>query len=78
MQVEDLDSDRQLKLCGTVLNRQPLVYCDSCSRPMGTVQYLDYVHNGIRKDHPDLHLRNTCDSCTRSVWAEKAYQIGNW
>jgi ribosomal protein S14 len=54
-----------LSLCGTVLNRQKLAYCESCGAEMGTHRYLDYVRNRIRSIGDIWENRNLCDACAR-------------
>jgi thioredoxin reductase len=36
MRMEDRKGERVLHLCGTILNRQPLLYCDGCGAVIGT------------------------------------------
>ncbi len=43
--MEEKNGERILKLCGTILNRQKLLYCDSCNAVLGPAKYLDYVQN---------------------------------
>ena len=43
MRVEDRGDERLLLMCGTILNRQPLVHCEICGEPLGTQRHLDYV-----------------------------------
>ncbi len=65
MQIEDRDGERILSLCGTVLNRKDLLYCESCGAVLGPSQYLDYVQKrtiGVAKISAD---RRICDACAR-------------
>jgi NADPH-dependent glutamate synthase beta subunit-like oxidoreductase len=65
MRIEDRDGERVLSLCGTVLNRQKLAYCESCGAEMGTHRYLDYVRNRIKSIGDIWENRNLCDACAR-------------
>ena len=65
MRIEDRDGERVLSLCGTVVNRQKLAYCESCGAEMGTHRYLDYVRNRIRSIGDIWENRNLCDACAR-------------
>ncbi len=65
MQIEDRDGERILSLCGTVLNRKDLLYCESCGAVLGPAQYLDFVQKrtlGVAKISDD---RRICDACAR-------------
>ena len=65
MRIEDRDGERVLSLCGTVLNRQKLTYCESCGAEMGTHRYIDYVRNRIQPIGNIWENRNLCDACAR-------------
>lgn len=75
MRIEDRHPERILSLCGTILNRQPLVYCSDCGATIGTERYLDFVRgrlNGLAA----ASLNGTgaqCDVCAR----KKMYQGNN-
>ena len=43
MKMEDKDDERILSLCGTILNRKKLLFCESCGAVLGTARYLDFV-----------------------------------
>ncbi|RJP86298.1 MAG: 4Fe-4S ferredoxin [Desulfobacteraceae bacterium] len=65
MKIENKDGERVLSLCGTVLNREELLLCESCGAEMGTRRYMDYVRNSIRSVGPILENRDLCDRCAR-------------
>ena len=56
-------------LCGTILNRQKLVYCNSCGKAMGPMKYLDYIRKRTKSvtQVPDDAL--ICDNCARAKTA---------
>ena len=65
IRIEDRDGERILSLCGTILNRQPLLMCHDCGATLGPARYLDYVRKrtaaiGRLQDQNDL-----CDACAR-------------
>ena len=65
MQMEDKNGERILSLCGTLLNRQKLLRCESCGAVMGPAQYLDFVQKrttGVARVAQD---RRICDACAR-------------
>ena len=70
IQIVDRGNERMLSLCGTILNRQPIVSCDICGTIMGTARYLDYVNektNGISRANSDTGAK--CNDCTRKETA---------
>jgi NADH-quinone oxidoreductase subunit F len=62
---------REVRLCGTVLNRLPTPHCPNCGEPLAPIRYLDYVTS--RSDAPmgKLILRRFCPQCARQKRAEK-------
>ena len=65
MQIEDRGGERILSLCGTILNRKDLLYCENCGAVLGPAQYLDFVQKrttGVAKIADD---RRICDACAR-------------
>lgn len=69
MHIEDKDGERILSLCGTVLNRQKLLYCESCSAVLGPARYLDFVKNRTDKVVKLTANQNLCDACARKTTA---------
>lgn len=65
MRMEDRDHERILSLCGTILNRLELVYCDGCGAALGPARYHDFV----KKKTAELSLvsrsENLCVACGR-------------
>jgi len=43
MQIEDRGEERILSLCGTLLNRQKLLFCQDCHAVLGTARYLEFI-----------------------------------
>jgi NADPH-dependent glutamate synthase beta subunit-like oxidoreductase/NAD-dependent dihydropyrimidine dehydrogenase PreA subunit len=73
MRIEDRDDERVLSLCGTVLNRQKLVHCESCGAVMGPFKYLAYIRkrtDGMTKVVED---RNLCNVCARKKAAKPGF-----
>mgnify|MGYP001814090280 FL=1 len=69
MKIEDRGDERLLMLCGTILNRQKLVFCNSCGKAMGPMKYLDYIRKRTKSvtQVPDGAL--ICDNCARTKTA---------
>lgn len=67
MLIEDRAGERILSLCGTILNRQPLVKCNTCDTVIGTQRYLDYIQKRLDKTTPSPAQRKLCDACGRKA-----------
>jgi ferredoxin len=61
MQIEDRGDERLLILCGTILNRQKLVFCSSCGKAMGPKKYLDFINQRVK----------SVGKCQRMPWFVK-------
>ena len=66
MRIEDRGDERLLILCGTILNRQKLVFCSSCGKAMGPKKYLDYIKNRVKPMAPKPENALVCESCSRT------------
>jgi NADPH-dependent glutamate synthase beta subunit-like oxidoreductase/Fe-S-cluster-containing dehydrogenase component len=69
MRMEDANGERILSLCGTVLNRQELIHCQSCGAVMGTAGYLAYIRKKHQPVIPVDDLRTQCYACARITMA---------
>jgi NADPH-dependent glutamate synthase beta subunit-like oxidoreductase/ferredoxin len=67
MHMEDRGNERILSLCGTILNRQPLVFCELCGGVIGTQRYLDYIRGRLHKTAPSMNQHPLCDACGRKA-----------
>jgi NADPH-dependent glutamate synthase beta subunit-like oxidoreductase len=67
MRLEDRGRERILSLCGTILNRQPLVFCEQCGGVLGTQRYLDYIRGRLHKTAPSTTRYQLCDACGRKA-----------
>ena len=65
MQIQDRGDERILSLCGTILNRQPLLHCADCGAVIGTARYLDYIRVRLHKSTPHASQHRLCDECAR-------------
>ena len=66
----DKNGERVLSLCGTVLCREKLEYCDRCRVVLGPARYLEYVKkrtSGIQETIADGLL---CEQCFRKRTAQ--------
>ncbi len=69
MTMEDRGGERVLSLCGTILNRQKLINCNSCGIVIGPERYLDYVRQKADNAGRVIDNRIFCDSCAREKTA---------
>ena len=65
----DKDGERVLSLCGTVLCREKLEYCDQCGAVVGPVRYLDYVKKRTSTIIEAFEGRQFCEKCARQMTA---------
>jgi NADPH-dependent glutamate synthase beta subunit-like oxidoreductase len=74
MRIEDRGPERILSLCGTILNRQPLVFCSDCGAVIGTERYLAFIRGrlGALAAAPQNADGPQCDVCAR----KKGHQGG--
>lgn len=66
MRIEDRGPERILSLCGTILSRQPLIFCADCGSVIGTGRYLKFIDGRLG----DLAVKpgpegRQCDVCAR-------------
>ncbi len=68
--IEDRKGERILDMCGTILNRQKLLYCDSCGAVIGPARYMDYVKNRLDSLPPRTEKEKICAACARKKSAK--------
>jgi len=74
MIIEDRKGERILSLCGIILNRQKLVYCEKCGAVIGPAKYLDYIKKRFHSAGQVTADHAVCDVCARKNSA--AFSIG--
>ena len=70
MKMQDNDDERILSLCGTILNRKKLIYCQMCGAVLGPARYLDFVKKRTRSLVRVAADRHLCDLCARKSTAK--------
>lgn len=70
IQIEDRKGERVLNMCGTILNRQKLLYCESCSAVIGPARYLDFVKGRLNTLTPKTGKEKLCEVCARKKSAK--------
>jgi len=69
MRMEDSNGERVLSLCGTILNRQQLIHCESCGAVVGTARYLEYIREKHQSVIQIADPRTLCHFCARKTMA---------
>jgi ferredoxin len=69
MQMQDRQDERVLSLCGIVLNRQKLLFCDACQAVLGPARYLNFVKDRTRAVPKGVGHQHLCEACTRTATA---------
>jgi ferredoxin len=76
MQIQDVKGERVLSLCGTVLNRQKLLYCENCGVAIGPARYVDYVRKRTdRAVTRAIGSRAFCEACAKKKAARSHSEI---
>jgi len=70
MRIEDRGDERILSLCGTLLNRKKLVFCENCEAVMGPERYLDFVQKKTNRVARLADNRRLCEACARKSTAK--------
>ena len=70
LKIEDRNGERILNYCGTVLNRQKLIYCESCGAVLGPARYLDYVDKRLNNVVTKTSKAKLCEKCARTKSAK--------
>ncbi len=65
IRIEDRDGERILSLCGTVLNRQPLVTCIDCGATIGTEAYIQHMNRKLQAAGLPIDTVARCGECRR-------------
>ncbi len=71
MQIKDEGSERVLSICGTILNRQKLEFCESCGAVIGPSKYLDYIDKRVKEQTAAGGDRYLCLDCARKQAAKQ-------
>jgi ferredoxin len=70
MRIKDGEDERILSLCGTILNRQKLVRCESCGTVLGPAKYLDYIRKKVGGVPQVISDHIFCKACARKETAK--------
>ncbi|MFO7784765.1 MAG: FAD-dependent oxidoreductase [Desulfatiglandales bacterium] len=65
IRIVDRDGERILSLCGTVLNRKPLITCVDCGAVIGTEAYLAHMNRKVQASGLPIETVHRCGECQR-------------
>ncbi len=75
MRMEDRGGERLLNLCGTILNRLKVEYCEICGKVIGPAKYHDYIIKRVQGINKHLKDKILCLECARKTTAESHVEI---
>ncbi len=68
--IEEKDGQRNLRLCGTLLNNQAIQYCENCQAVLPSVEYLDFIAKKTGDRVKRTQTRLLCNHCLRHLSAK--------
>jgi len=77
MRIEEKNSERLLSFCGTILNRQKLVHCQTCGAAIGPEKYLNYIREKVSALTPATVGGPVCDQCARAGKRTRKLPVSN-
>jgi NADPH-dependent glutamate synthase beta subunit-like oxidoreductase len=67
--IEENEGQRQLKLCGTLLNSQAIQYCEECQAILPSAEYLRFIAHKTGHVTRVTEQRLLCNTCQRKLGA---------
>ncbi len=68
--IEEEDGQRMLKLCGIILNKQAIQYCEECNAILPSVEYLQFISKKTGNVTKVSDNRLLCNACQRKLSAK--------
>jgi NADPH-dependent glutamate synthase beta subunit-like oxidoreductase len=65
IQIIDREGERMLSLCGTILNREELLYCEDCGMVLGTAKHIAYMQARTAEIGDIIGEHHLCPVCAR-------------
>ncbi|MBF7083918.1 FAD-dependent oxidoreductase [Desulfallas sp. Bu1-1] len=72
--MEDNHGFREMRMCGGLMSRLELVYCEVCGNAFATERHLAYINKQL-KDGLKRPGNNTCPECARKIWTQNVYGV---
>ena len=73
--IEEEDGQRMLKLCGTILNKQKIQYCEECNAMLPSIEYMQYISEKTGDITKVIENRLLCNNCQRKLSAKINVEI---
>ncbi len=68
--IEETDGQRMLKLCGTILNKQDIQYCEECNAILPSREYMQFISKNTQNVTQRSDERLLCNACQRKLSAK--------
>jgi NADPH-dependent glutamate synthase beta subunit-like oxidoreductase/ferredoxin len=68
--IEEKDGQRMLKLCGTILNKQEIQYCEECNAVLPSMAYMQFIAQNTENVTKKADNRLLCNHCQRKLSAK--------
>jgi len=68
--IEEADGQRMLKLCGTILNKQDIQYCEECNAILPSREYMQFISKNTENVIQRSEGRLLCNACQRKLSAK--------
>jgi len=68
--IEEKNGQRMLKLCGTILNKQTIQYCEECNAILPSLEYMQFISKKTGKLTKKTENRLLCNDCQRKISAK--------
>ncbi len=68
--IEEENGQRMLKLCGTILNKQEIQYCEECNAILPSAEYMQFISRKTGTAKKVTEKRLLCNNCQRKLGAK--------
>jgi putative selenate reductase YgfK subunit len=68
--IEEENGERLLKLCGTILNKQAIQYCEECNAVLPSSEYMQFIAKNTGNVTQTTSDRLLCNNCQRKLGAK--------
>lgn len=64
--LEDTEGYREMRMCGALMSRLPMVTCKSCGKPYATARHIDFINE-------QTSVQEICPDCARYAWSQNVF-----
>jgi len=68
--IEEAEGQRMLKLCGIVLNKQDIQYCEECNAVLPSIEYMQFISQNTENITKVAGTKLLCNNCQRKLSAK--------